>query len=114
MSSADITSSPIVPVERLTELRDRFRCEKLHCTLSAQGCLYRQKRALIGDADNGLQPRSLTYGSCYQCPVGFQVRERFPAVTIERPRSGRRFPVRVSPARIAAFRRHADRECLPR
>ncbi len=70
--------APFVPVEALTAPRDRFRCDRLHATLTAEDCIERQKRADVAEAAREKQPGvspfasrwSTQFATCRRCPVG--------------------------------------------
>lgn len=80
--------APFVPVEALTAPRDRFRCDRLHATLTAEDCIERQKRADVAEAAREKQPGvspfasrwSTQFATCRRCPVGMQIARRFPKV----------------------------------
>lgn len=110
MSTSAPALAHLVPVEALTVPRDRFRCERLSCVLSAQTCVDRQKRARVGDSDNGQQgkdTRSISFASCYDCPVGVVVQQRVPAAVAASPKGWR-----FSSLRIGAYRRHLADEAV--
>lgn len=72
----DFTLPPVVPVERLTSRRDRFRCEPLRCDLRAETCLDRQDRGRVkGRAAPAAQ--SELFAMCVSCALGARVARAF-------------------------------------
>ena len=69
---------PVLPVDRLTQPRERFRCEPYRCTLTAEACLKRQRQAQTNRGGTiGREPMVTTHcADCADCALGRVVAQR--------------------------------------
>lgn len=84
-------TSEVIPIERLTAPRDRFRCERLRCVLRVEDCVERQKTRIANPVSYARREdgRAL-YPSCATCDVGKGIAARFPALRDRPARKHRR------------------------
>ena len=69
--------SELIPVERLTQPSDVFRCTPLNATISARTCLARRGAKYTGGRTLGHAPKEHTaFIGCQSCELGAQVAAR--------------------------------------
>ena len=79
MTAATIDRT-VVPVERLTQRTQMFRCEPLHAVLTVATCLARQGATFTGGRNKGHVPaQHATHPECSRCELGAAVMRRVPA-----------------------------------
>lgn len=91
----------IIPVSRLTDRAQHFRCEPYHCTMTAGACVDRQARRARVHSAGGSKVR---YIECVDCALGREVAARVPAVARTLAANAERKP---SPSRLEQQRLRA-------
>ena len=70
----------VIPVERLTALGERFRCDPFAAVIPARTCLARRGATFDGGRMKGHAPKQHpAHPGCAKCPLGAQVAARVTA-----------------------------------